>query len=68
MGAGEKKDDRPPLRVGHGGAPTAAPLDLMVDDLEETHARWSARGLPVSPIEHGAIHETFTLTDPEDTW
>ena len=111
MRAGEKRDDRPPLWVGHvvwrvknvrlaatfwcdlgmrqvdvrdgvailelrggthlillpeeGGTNTAAPLDLMVDDLRETHSRWLARGLRVSPIEHGAIHDTFTVTDPE---
>ena len=48
-----------------GGAPTAAPLDLMVDDLRKTHALWLSRGLRVSPIEHGEIHDTFTVTDPE---
>ncbi|HZW89298.1 MAG TPA: VOC family protein [Myxococcaceae bacterium] len=46
-------------------APSDAPLDLMVDDLAETHAVWSARGLRVSPIERGRIHDTFTVTDPE---
>jgi hypothetical protein len=113
MAEGVKKDERPPLWVGHvvwqvknvrtaasfwrdlgmrqvhlddavsilelrGGThlillpeeqgstvPATAPLDLMVDDLEETHARWSARGLPVSPIERGRIHDAFTITDPE---
>jgi len=45
--------------------PSAPPADLMVDDLAETHARWSARGLRVSPIEHGRIHDAFTITDPE---
>jgi catechol 2,3-dioxygenase-like lactoylglutathione lyase family enzyme len=48
-----------------GDAPSAPPADLMVDDLAETHARWSARGLHVSPIEHGRIHDAFTITDPE---
>ena len=42
-----------------------APLDLMVDDLAETHAQWAARGLRVSPIEQGRIHDTFTVTDPQ---
>jgi len=36
-----------------------------VDDLAETHVRWAARGLRVSPIEHGRIHDAFTVTDPE---
>jgi len=54
------------LLPAEGDAPSAAPLDLMVDDLAGTHARWSARGLRVSPIEHGRIHDTFTLTDPEN--
>lgn len=48
-----------------GGAPSAAPLDLMVDDLADTHAQWSARGLRVSPIERGRFHDAFTVTDPE---
>jgi catechol 2,3-dioxygenase-like lactoylglutathione lyase family enzyme len=44
---------------------SSPPADLMVDDLAETHARWSERGLRVSPIEHGRIHDAFTITDPE---
>jgi len=48
-----------------GDAAAATPADLMVDDLAETHARWSARGLRVSPIEHGRIHDAFTITDPD---
>jgi hypothetical protein len=32
-----------------------APFDLMVDDLETTHAAWTARGLEPSPIERGPI-------------
>ena len=53
------------LLPAENDAPSTAPLDLMVDDLAETHARWSARGLRVSPIEHGRIHDTFTVSDPE---
>ena len=45
--------------------PSVPPADLMVEDLAETHARWSARGLRVSRIEHGRIHDAFTITDPE---
>ena len=53
------------LLPAEGDEPSATPLDLMVDDLAETHARWAARGLRVSPIEQGRIHDTFTVTDPE---
>nr|WP_042640108.1 VOC family protein [Aeromonas eucrenophila] len=44
----------------------AAPFDLMVDDLHETHRRLSALGLAPSPIEaRPAIgHEAFTLIEP----
>ena len=48
-----------------GNAASSAPMDLMVDDLAATHAQWSARGLRVSPIERGQIHDTFTIVDPE---
>jgi catechol 2,3-dioxygenase-like lactoylglutathione lyase family enzyme len=41
-----------------------APFDLMVDDLEATHAAWSAAGLAPSPIAAGEIHRTFTMTEP----
>jgi catechol 2,3-dioxygenase-like lactoylglutathione lyase family enzyme len=42
-----------------------APFDLMVDDLDATHAAYSAQGLAPSPIERGRIHDAFTLTDPD---
>ena len=45
-----------------GGAD--APFDLMVDELEATHAEWEQLGLSVSPIEHGRIHSAFVLRDP----
>jgi catechol 2,3-dioxygenase-like lactoylglutathione lyase family enzyme len=41
-----------------------APFDLMVEDLDATHAEWSARGLDPSPIERGRIHASFTVRDP----
>jgi catechol 2,3-dioxygenase-like lactoylglutathione lyase family enzyme len=41
-----------------------APWDLMVDDIAATHADWSGKGLTVSPIKQGPIHEAFTVTDP----
>jgi catechol 2,3-dioxygenase-like lactoylglutathione lyase family enzyme len=46
-----------------GGA--NAPFDLMVDDLDATHAEWQRLGLDVSPIERGRIHSAFVLRDPD---
>jgi catechol 2,3-dioxygenase-like lactoylglutathione lyase family enzyme len=45
--------------------PGGAPFDLMVDDLDATHASWRADGLAVSDIEHGRIHSAFTVPDPD---
>ena len=42
-----------------------APFDLMVEDVDATHAAWEARGLDLSPIERGRIHAAFTLRDPD---
>ncbi len=42
-----------------------APFDLMVDDLAEVRARWSAEGLDASEIMTGDIHDVFVLTDPD---
>jgi catechol 2,3-dioxygenase-like lactoylglutathione lyase family enzyme len=42
-----------------------APFDLMVEDLDTTHAAWEASGLHPSPIEHGRIHSAFTVRDPD---
>jgi hypothetical protein len=47
------------------GASGPAPFDLMVDDLDATHADMTTRGLSVSTITRGEIHDTFTLTDPD---
>lgn len=46
-------------------SPGDAPFDLMVEDLDATHADLSSRGLAVSEITRGEIHDTFTLTDPD---
>jgi hypothetical protein len=45
-------------------AGTDASFDLIVDDLEETHARYAKLGLAPSPIQPGRIHSSFTVTDP----
>ena len=36
----------------------------MVDDLEATHADWTARNLQPSVIEEGTIHNAFSVRDP----
>jgi catechol 2,3-dioxygenase-like lactoylglutathione lyase family enzyme len=43
---------------------TDAPFDLMVEDLDATHAEWTAQGLDPSPIERGRFHTFFTVSDP----
>jgi catechol 2,3-dioxygenase-like lactoylglutathione lyase family enzyme len=53
------------LRPGAPPADTDAPFDLMVDDLEATHAQWQADGLDLSPIAPGRIHSSFTVRDPD---
>ena len=45
---------------------TAAPFDLIVDDLDATHARWASEGLAPSEIERGSIHDKFEITTPDD--
>jgi len=39
-------------------------FDLMVEDLEATHARFAALGLAPSPIASNPIHTSFTLQAP----
>jgi catechol 2,3-dioxygenase-like lactoylglutathione lyase family enzyme len=53
------------LLLPGSGTPGEAPFDLMVDDLDASHAEMTARGLSVSTITRGDIHDTFTLTDPD---
>lgn len=56
------KEDAP--ADADGAEPGDAPFDLMVDDLDATHASFAAQGLAPSSIERGRIHSTFTLTEP----
>lgn len=44
--------------------PGAAPFDLMVEDLDATHSRFSEQGLEPSEISEGRIHRSFTVRDP----
>jgi catechol 2,3-dioxygenase-like lactoylglutathione lyase family enzyme len=53
------------LVPGAAPADADAPFDLMVDDLDATHAQSEKRGLDPSPIERGRIHATFTVRDPD---
>ena len=39
-------------------------FDLMVDDLDATHARFVELGLEPGPIERGSIHDSFDLREP----
>jgi len=46
---------------------TAAPFDLMVDDVDATHRDYAAKGLSPSEIRRGRIHDSFEVTGP-DSW
>jgi hypothetical protein len=53
-----------------GGPPvpgTAAPFDLMVDDVDATHRDYAEKGLSPSPIRRGRIHDSFDVAGP-DGW
>ena len=49
----------------HAADGAGVPFDLMVDDLEATHARWHSAGLEPSPIEQSRNHTSFTVRDPD---
>ena len=42
----------------------AAPFDLMVEDLDATHARLAELGFAPTPIVSGRIHRSFSVRDP----
>ena len=46
---------------------TAAPFDLMVDDIDATHRDYAAKGLSPSSIRRGRIHDAFEVAGP-DGW
>ena len=48
-------------------AGTAAPFDLMVDDVDAAHRDYAAKGLSPSDIRRGRIHDSFELAGP-DGW
>ena len=41
-----------------------AEFDLMVEELDEAHRDYVARGLEPSEISRGDIHDSFTVRDP----
>jgi len=44
-----------------------ADFDLMVDDLDMTHASFKEMGLQPGEIERGQIHDNFDLREPGGT-
>ena len=46
-------------------APGPAPWDLMVEDLDASHAAWTTAGLTPGAIEKNPIHRSFEITDPD---
>ena len=44
--------------------PAASSFDLMVEDIETTHAELRDKGLDPSDIEEGRIHQSFYVKDP----
>lgn len=53
------------LTRGTGSVPGEAPFDLMVEDLEATHQRFTELGLDPSPIgTASANHRTFSVREP----
>jgi hypothetical protein len=43
---------------------TAAPFDLMVDDIDATHRDYAAKGFAPSSISRGSIHDSFKVAGP----
>ena len=54
-----RKAEQPPA------AGSAAPFDLMVDDIEAARRDYAAKGLGPSDISRGRIHDAFHLTGPD---
>ncbi|MBW2281056.1 MAG: VOC family protein [Deltaproteobacteria bacterium] len=52
------------LLPSDGPAAGSAPFDLMVEDVNATHARLSESGLAPSAIRKTDFHDSFTVRDP----
>lgn len=50
----------PPPKPG-----TAAPFDLMVDDIDAARREYAEKGLGPSDISRGRIHDSFHLRGPD---
>ncbi len=48
-----------------GGSAGTSTLDLIVDDIDDTHKVLGDAGANPSPIQRGNPHDRFTATDPE---
>jgi hypothetical protein len=46
---------------------SAAPFDLMVDDIDAAQRDYAEKGLSPSPVRRGRIHDSFDLAGP-DGW
>jgi hypothetical protein len=46
---------------------SAAPFDLMVDDIDAAHRDYAQKGLSPSAVRRGRIHDSFDLAGP-DGW
>lgn len=47
------------------GRPGEGSLDLIVDDIDDTHQVLQVAGAAVSPIRRGSPHDSFSASDPE---
>jgi hypothetical protein len=54
-----RKAEQPPA------AGSAAPFDLMVDDIEVSRRDYAQKGLEPSDISRGRIHDSFHLAGPD---
>ena len=52
------------LRQTEDAEPIDTEFDFMVEDVDATHAEYAAKGLSVSEIRRGRIHDSFTFTEP----
>ncbi len=53
------------LIVSQGGDAGQGSLDVIVDDIDETHAVLSELGAKPSRIRRGNPHDSFSATDPD---
>ncbi len=53
------------LVIRSGDDASAAALDLIVDDIDETRRVLAAAGAQTGPITRGSPHDQFVATDPE---